>query len=370
MNFITTFKEGKLGYAIGLTTGIPQLDEAINGIHRKHTYSIAAAPKVGKTTLCDFSFVISPYLEAEKKGTLDKLSWTYFSFEIDRISKEFKFAAFFMNHDFGVATFKYKGKTYTMSQEYLMGRLIHREGESIEQIVITPEHEEMLKQIYSKRIVPLFGKYNEKGIRIQKGLINYIQIADTPTAIRNTIIEYAKEHGEFHYESYEAKDSEGRKITKQRISSYSPKDSTAYHFFIVDHIRKFKKERGSSMKDTIDKWLEYQTEIRNVCGFTFVNIIHLNRSLSNIDRLKYMSNVIYPTADDIKDSGNVSEETTVLLTMFNPGDEKYNIETHFGTNVKAHPNYRSIHLADSRYTESPKHMQTNMFGGINTFSPL
>lgn len=370
MNFVTTFKEGKSGNAIGLTTGIPMLDVALNGIHRKYTYAIAAAPKVGKTTLADFCFLLSPYLQAEKEGTLDKIKWTYFSFEIDRISKEFKFAAFFMYHDYDVATFQYKGKTYPMSQDYLMGRLLHRDGDLIEPILVTPEHEEMLKKIYEKRIVPLFGRYNDKGIRVNEGLIDYIEVADTPTNIRKVVIDYANKHGTFNYENYQVLDNNGNKISKKRMVSYVPGDPLAYHFFIIDHIRKFKREKGLSMKENIDKWLEYQTELRNVCKFTFIDIIHLNRGLSNIDRLKYMSNVIYPTADDIKDSGNVSEETTALLTMFNPGDEKYNIETHFGTNVKAHPHYRSIHLADSRYTECPQHIQTNMYGGINTFTPL
>ena len=46
MNFVKAFKQGKEGKNFGLTTGLPQLDQAINGIQRKTTISVAAAPKV------------------------------------------------------------------------------------------------------------------------------------------------------------------------------------------------------------------------------------------------------------------------------------------------------------------------------------
>jgi hypothetical protein len=91
-----------------------------------------------------------------------------------------------------------------------------------------------------------------------------------------------------------------------------------------------------------------------------------------MDRLKYAAEFIFPTADDVKDSGNLAEECNVLMSVFNPNDEKYNIDKHFGVDLRngAFPNYRSIHITDSRDTECPVHVQTNMFGGINLFTPL
>lgn len=371
MNFVEVFKQGKRGMNMGLSTGIPQLDQAINGIQRKYTYSIAASPKVGKTTLCDFSFVISPYLEAEKNGTLHKLHWIYFSYEIDRVSKEFKFASFFMNHDFNVNSFVYKEKTYNMNQNYLMGNLMHRNPDnSLELVPITSEHEEMLKEIYKKRIIPMFGEYDEKGKQISKGVITYIEDPENPTGLYKGLMKYANINGEFIKEGYLTTDESGRAITKDRIVGYTPNDPERYTIIVTDHVRKLKRERGFTMKDNIDKWLEYSTWLRNICGFTFVHIVHLNRGLANVDKLRYAGETIYPTGDDVKDSGNISEESTVLLTMFNPQDEKYNLKSHFGIDLEFYPNYRSIHVADSRYTESPQHIQTNMYGGINLFTPL
>ena len=69
-------------------------------------------------------------------------------------------------------------------------------------------------------------------------------------------------------------------------------------------------------------------------------------------------------------TGNLAEESTILMTMFNPNDEKYNLEKHFEHELKDYPNYRSIHITESRNTPSPMHVFTNMYGGVNYFTPL
>lgn len=370
-NFLETFEQGKLKKNKGLTTGLPQLDQAINGIQKKTTISIAAAPKCGKTTLADFAFVLSPYLQALEENNINNVHWIYFSYEIDRISKEFKFAAFFFYHDYGISELNYKGKTYEMSQDYLMGKLLHRNDDNTSEIIPLQEgHEEILLKIYQDRIIPIFGEYDAKGVRVKKGVMTFIEDPENPTGLYKGLMSYAESHGKFNKEKYTSKDDNGNLVELTRISSYSSNNLDLVTIIVTDHVRKLRRERGFNMKDNIDKWLEYSTWLRNMCGFTFVHIVHMNRGLSNLDRLKYMSEVIYPTGDDVKDTGNISEESTILLTMFKPQDEKYNIKKHFGVELSSFPNYRSIHLADSRYTECPKHIQTNMFGGINLFKPL
>lgn len=369
-NFIETFKKGKRGDNYGLTTGIVQLDIAINRLQRKTSIGVAAAPKVGKTTLCDYCFVISPYLECEKEGTLDNVEWIYWSFEIDRISKEFKYAAFFMYHDYGIPTYIYKGKKYQMDGDYLQGKKIHREGNTTELIPIHPDHEEKLKEIYAKRIVPLFGEWSDSGTLIKPGKITFIEERDNPTGMWKFLIAHAKMNGSFTLTPYETHDDNNNVVIKQRITGYVPKNPKKFTICITDHMRKLKKERGFSTKDNIDKWLEYQTEIRNLTSYTFINVVHSNRNLANVDKLKFAGEFIFPTGDDTKDSGNFAEECTILMTLFNPNDEKYNLSKHFGIVLENYPLYRSIHITESRYTECPVHIQTNMFGGFNYFEPI
>lgn len=370
-NFVNTFLNGKIGSNFGLPTGLTSLDKAINGLQRKTTIGLAAAPKCGKTSLSDYCFVISPYLYMLANNKLNDIEWIYFSYEIDRVNKEFKFAAFFMAHDYQVYNVTYKGKIYSMCQDYLMGRMIHDNGDgTTEMIPIQPDHEDILKKIYLGRIIPLFGEYNEHGIMTRKGKIDFIEEPENPTGIDKYLKNYARRNGRFIEQSYDTHDDQGRDIIKKRIVGYVANNPNKYTIIITDHIRKLRKERGFTTKENIDKHLEYSTYLRNLCGFTYIHIIHSNRGLSNTDRLKYAGEYIFPTADDCKDSGNPAEECTIFMTLFNANDERYNLKKHFGKELVNYPNYRSLHITESRYTECPVHIQINMFGGINMFQPL
>lgn len=306
------------------------------------------------------------YLAAHPESQL-RINVIYYSFEIDRVKKEFKYASHFMYRDYGISTFTYNGRIYQMSPNYLMGKLLDHENNPI---IVLPEHEELLKQIYVNRIIPIFGEYNDQGIRIKKGLIDFISDKDNPTGLRNHILHYAKEHGTFIMEKYTTADDKGTNVTKERIVGYKPNNPDLYTIIITDHMRKLKRERSFTLKENIDKWIEYQVELRNWCEFTFVDIIHLNRSIASVDRIKYMKDKLYPTGDDFKDTGNLSEEADFIFTLFNPQDEKYNITEHFGVQLENYPNYRSIHLVESRDTDCPQHLPTEMFGNINYFKSI
>lgn len=369
-NFVETFKQGLAGLNFGLSTGIPALDEAINGLQRKTSIGLVAAPKVGKTTFADFAFVINPYLYLESIGKLNDVQFIYFSYEIDRISKEFKYAAFFMAYDFQVYNFMYKGKLYLMTKDYLMGKLIHREGDNKEPILVTVDHQEMLKTIYLNRIIPLFGEYDATGRKIREGKIRFISEPDNPTGMYKFLLKYARATGTVVEESFTTLNDKGKDEVKTRVVSYTPNNPNIYTIIITDHIRKLRRERGFNMKENVDKWLEYSTELRNLCSFVFINVAHSNRGIANIDRLKFAGEFIFPTADDVKDTGNLAEESTILMTLFNPNDEKYNLDRHFGLELKEYPNYRSLHITESRDTECPAHIQLNMYGGINMFEGI
>ena len=89
-----------------------------------------------------------------------------------------------------------------------------------------------------------------------------------------------------------------------------------------------------------------------------------------MNRIRFVGENIHPDSSDLKDSGNLAEECDFLLTMFDPHDKRYNLHTHMGKNIEEYPNYRSIHLVDSRDTPCPAHMQCNMYAGISIFEPI
>ncbi len=327
--------------------------------------------KSGKTTFVDQAFVIEPFLYYQNLRLKEpdnplRINWVYYSFEIDRVKKEFKYAAHFMYRDFGITSFEHKGKTYQMSPRYLIGRLKDQDDELIP---VSPEHEHMLQTIYKTRLIPMFGEYSITGKQLKKGAIDFIADRDNPTGLRNYLLHYGRENGEFVMEKYKTREK-GVDTLKERIIGYKPKNPNLFTIIVTDHMRKLKRERGFLMKDNVDKWVEYQVELRNWCEFTFVDIIHLNRSLASVERMKFAKDKLYPTGDDFKDTGNLSEESDYVLTLFNPRDEKYNLETHFDIELSNYPNYRSVHLVESRDTECPQHLAMQMYGNINLFKSI
>lgn len=365
MNFKQRFLEGQAGKNIGLTTGLHKLDLAIDGIQKKSIITIASEPKCGKTTFVDFCFLLKPYEEMIAKSK-SNVHWIYYSLEISRIEKEFKFAAYFMYELFGISSFNHKGKEYQMSPRYLSGRL---KDDNDVIIPIQASHNEKLFKIYNEKLIPLFGEFDDKGNKIKEGVIDFIEESSNPTGIQKYIYNYAQNNGKLIHQEYTIKEN-GVDVIKKRVCGYKPDDPEKMVIFILDHARRLQRQQGFSMKENIDKMSSYEVEMKNLFGYTFVNVIHLNRNISSVERMKFNKETLYPTAEDIKDSGNFGEDCTTLITLFNPRDEKYNLDRHFGVDISQYPNYRSIHLVYSRDTECPKHLQTQMFGNVNYFKQI
>ena len=368
-NFIKQFKEGKEGRNIGLPLGLPVLDKAINGLQRGVMIGIAASPKVGKSKLVDGHLILYPYLLAPNAD----VEWIYYSYEMNRVQKEFAFAVFFLDYDHQLTTYEWNGKTKQITADYLMGRL---KDEHEDPIIVNEQIESKLKEIYVQRIIPLFGEHDMNGNRIKKGKIDFIEQKDTCDGMTNYVMNYARENGKFTEEEYYTLNASGSKEKRTRLNGYIPNNPNAYRIIITDTLRKLRLGKGQNKKEAADSWIDSSATIRNLTGFTFVHIIHCNRSLTNMDRLKYMAEFLHPTGDDIKETGNLSEEADYVLTLFNPTDEKYGIRKHFNLELfdsngnLLYPDYRSLHLIESRHTICPLHMQLELLGAIGCYKQL
>jgi hypothetical protein len=320
--------------------------------------------------------------EYEKLNSqLIDVEFIYNSYEIDRVSKEFDFVAHFLHKDFGIYLVNLPpGKLYkeknvvSLSSAFLRGELEFDTAtpDAPKEIIrVPPDIIEKIKTVYRTRIVPLFGEYNDRGEKVSKGLIKFLEIKDNPTGVRNYLLAYAKENGEFIYKSTE-KDG----VTYTRMIGYKPKNPAKYVIIITDHLRKLLPERGFKMKETVDKFSEYAVEFRNTCNFTFVHIIHLNRALSDMGRRQYDEDRLFPQSDDIKETGNLSEDSNYIFTMFNPNDDKFNLTKHFGKQIRRpdksllYPFMRTIHLVESRHCICPQHFRVNMYGDVKKFESL
>lgn len=369
-NFIEEFKKGQQGSNQGIPfgPGLENLTKTLNGVQRHMMYGIGAAPKVGKSTFSDYAFVLNPYLYHVEHNI--PIEWIYFSFEIDRVSKEFDFASFFLYHDYGIEKVRLEeGQTHKsenvidISSHYLRGRLLDDDGNLIK---VKESIQEVLKKIYAERIVPMFGEFAKDGTQLKKGLITFVEDKDNPTGLRKYLLVHARKEGRF------VSSTVG---TNHRISGYirNPDVPEKYTIIVTDHLRKLQLERGFNLKQTVDKYIDYSIEFRNWCDYTFVHIIHTNRSLADVKTIQFNKNNLYPTSETVKDTGNLSEDADYMITMFNPNDDKYRITTHFDLPIRDkkgnpyYPDMRTIHLVESRHCLFPQHFRTTMKGNIKAF---
>lgn len=297
MNFIEEFKKGQQGGNKGLPMGegLSVLSSAINGVQKGRLYGIAAPPKAGKSTLADVGFFLEPYLYAVENNI--EAEWIYYSLEIDRVSKEFDVATFFLHRDYGISHIALEDQekdgldVIELSPDYLRGRVLDDEGELIP---VKESIFEVLKEVYEKRIIPIFGEYSVHGIQLSEGVVTFIEQKDNPTGIYKYLQYHASQHGKFIHSG------SGKFV---RIAGYIPNNPDKYTIVIFDHLRKLIPERQWGMKQTVDKMIEYHVELRNWTGYTFVDIIHTNRDMVSQDRMRFAKDMLYPTSDDIKDTG-------------------------------------------------------------------
>jgi hypothetical protein len=368
MNFQASYQQGQEGRNRGLPTGLATLDKGINGNQRGKIVTVAAGPKCGKTTFVDYCFVLNAF----NLSPQEDIEILYFSFEIDRINKEAKWVAHYMFKHFGINSVTINGKMYLMSAELIMGKIT----ENGEVVRLTPELHEKVMYIHENYIVPLVGRYDERGNKLSVGRVHIIDQKTTVSEMETIVHTWALANGTFTHESYLVINQQGMQETRFRISGYTPNNPNKYMSVVTDHCRKPKLDDKQTLKQMIDAWAAAQVEFRNRCAISFINIIHLNRNLGNVERMKFAGEFLYPNGGDIKDSGNLSEESNIVITMFNPNDEQYGIKKHFGLQLRdandaeLFPNYRSIHIVESRETECPAHLQVNMFGNINYFESL
>ena len=371
MNFRVEFAKGQEGGNKGLPMGpgLEAISNAINGVQQGRLFVIASGAKVGKSTFVNYAFIIQPYLYAIKHNV--EVEFIYYSLEMNRVSQEFDFVSYFLFHDHEISEEtlppgirKDGGNVVSLSSNYLRGRVQDDNGDLIK---VSPRIEALMFDVYEKRIKPLFGEYSPHGTQLKQGMITFIKNADNPTGIFKGLLDHARLNGTIIEEG-----KEGYK----RMVGFKPKNPNKYTIVVTDHMRKLIPERTYGMKQTVDKMSEYHCILRDLLNYTFVDIIHLNRGVSDVYRMKAFGDMLFPSSDDVKDTGNLAEDCDYLFTLFNPNDERYNLKKHFGAKIKAdngdilYPNLRSVHLVESRHCMFPQHFRVKMQGGIKNFEKL
>lgn len=265
-------------------------------------------------------YIFIPWINGERN-----IKWILYSLELDIDQVKARIASMFVYHYHGVII--NPNKVYSMGDERLSN-----------------DEYELIKSVEKDYLVELFSK------------IEFIEDKNSsnPTGIFKRCIYYATENGTEIKEKYKTLSDNDTVVEKEKVVGYIPNNPDEKIFVIIDTLGLMKRERGFSKKDNIDKWVDdYAITLRNIYGFTIINLHHLNRGISSVERRKFQAEDLQPELEDIKDTSALGESSDMVIALFNPSVYN-NIIRHQGYNIEEFKGkYRSAHVIASRYTEFP-----------------
>ena len=274
-------KKDLQGYNTGIKCEMPELNKYLHGVQRGEYYLIGSESGAGKTTFADLYFVFSVYYYCKENGI--PFTLLYYSFEISKMAKKAKFAAYVLYKRFGIriATFKILGKDE--------GDKLNRE--ELEKIIqVNDEVEQFFKDIM------------------------FIDEPTNPTGIYKELFKELNKVGTFHKEEY----VDGDNKTREKIVGYEYHNP--HHFFMcmIDHLALATIERGFSLKENMDKISEYMVYFRNRCNITPVIVQQFNTDLASTHRKNQTEDSIAPSRLDFGDSKYSFRDANVVLSPVDP----------------------------------------------------
>lgn len=317
---------GREGLNKGFPMGFPRLIEHIPDIQKGTSYLIFGESGSGKSAFVDTAYVFNPldwYLK-NKDNTNLKIKILYYSLEISKDRLLLKQITRKIYIDTGLL----------LDVNYILSRGKHR---------IRQEHYELVLK---------YCKYFEQ-------LSEYLIIKDNstsnhPYAIYRDLWNYSEEVG-----TYE-KNADGI------ITNYKEKDPNLYTVIITDHLGLVPPEKGADKKTTMDKLSSHQVLFRNRCKFTFANLMQVNRSVNDIDRIKLQKEKFFLSLADIKNSGNPAEDCDTAIGIFNPNNYEFN--NYRGYNItRLKDRSRFLNIVKNRDGEAHKSLGLLFLGEVGFF---
>lgn len=256
------------------------------GIRKATYYLLGGFTGSGKTSILDDAFVLNPYdfIISNKNTTKVKLKIFYFSME--------------------------RRKNYKISK-WISRRLFLDTGKIISVNRILGWVDEQYKLDAEEQ--KLVEGYRDYINQMLNNVVTLIENPQNPTGIKKKIDEYASANG-----TWEQIDEHNR--------TYKPNNPDEIVLVIYDHCGLLKKEtrkypngdivRLSSKKEIIDQTSEDARKFRDVYGYSIIMVSQFNRSISNPTRIK--NGDVEPLLEDYKESGNLAEDSDVVLSLFDP----------------------------------------------------
>lgn len=302
---------GREGKNHGYSMGMPKLESIIDGVTKATSTLLFSTTGSGKSSLALYAFVYRPLCDHLEDGNFKT---TYYSLEM---SADMIFGKLLSMHMF---------ETYGV--DISIKELLSRKKDYI----LPNEIYDMVKESMA---------WLEK---VEKVLTIYDKTCNADVIYASLMKELEKD-GKFE-------ELKNRKI-------YTPNNPNLIHLVVIDHISLLQPKAPRKLKEEIDLTSAYLVTLRNMCGISPLIIMQANRESGSMDRRKFGLNNL--RIDDTKDSGNVAQDSEVIISIFNPHREKLNTHNDYDISI-LRDKFRSITVLKNRYGDSDVEIGCNFFG--------
>jgi len=159
------------------------------------------------------------------------------------------------------------------------------------------------------------------------------------------------------------KEENGRKF-------YIPNNPKQLLIGVIDHGLLLQPSEGRTIKEEIDLASSYMVTLKNKLNMSWFMLMQQNRDSTSMDRRK--ADLSEPGINDIKQTGNVAQDSDVVIQLFYPFREK--LATYRGYRIigdNALGRYhRSIIISKQRYGVADQVININFFGSVGWWMEL
>lgn len=313
-------ERGREGKNQGFTMGLPKLEGIIDGVCPKTYTLIYAGTGNGKSSFALYSYVYRPLMEHLDDG---KFKCTYFSLEMSAKTILARLLCLYIFDTYGICLSPKeifsRRKNYVLCDEYYN---------------LIKECRPWLEKV--RKAVKIYDKTCNASYLYKK------LIAELRTTGKLEVVN-AGEEVEILYEAF---------------------DPELIHNVVIDHIGLVK---AKDLKAEIDAVSRILVMLRNACGISPVVIMQINRASGDMERRKQGLNNL--TLNDVKDSGNPTQDCEVAISIFNPHREK--LGSYAGYDIKRlEDNFRVITVQKARDGQSSVEIGVNFFGKMGYWHEL
>lgn len=330
--FLNSVEQGKIGLNEGIPTTLNWLDTNTANIQRGRYDMIAAETSAGKTALADFMYLHAPYSfykANQAVGNQINLKIGYMTWEIAIEKKIAKMVA--LNY--------YRSTNKIISINNILSKGKNRISEEVYTYVINS-----------------LNYYEEL-----RSVVDWIQKPQIPAIVEMAIREYLKTLGQFF--------NEGQ--AKERFEYFNTSVPN-YVIIVLDHAGKVKVPQGMTKKEAIDALSSICIEVRNVAQVTIAWINQFNRTLGGLQRT--MGELVLPSLDDIKDSGEPAMDADNVYTLMNLHKHKVNSVGKYDFNREdlypLRPFVRLLSILKNRDGRADLHELVHFLGAVGSYKEL